>query len=237
MILLFTGIACGATAVFIPIYFIPLYLQFARGSTAISAGVHLLPYVIILVIFCIANGAIMSTTGYYQPWFLGGGILTIIGSALLYTIDENSSESRVYGYSVLSAVGGGSFIQAAFSVAQATVGKIMIPEAIGFITLGQLSGGTISLAIANTVFLNAAAKDIAHIVPQASRDTIFSAISGGDQGFLRSLSAAARKAVIHAIVDSMRQVWILAITAGALVVVASLGMKRERLFMKPGAAG
>lgn len=112
----------------------------------------------------------------------------------------------------------------------------MIPEAIGFITLGQLSGGTISLAIANTVFLNDAADGIAKVIPTASRDVIFGAISGADAAFLRNLTPLARRMVIHATVESLKKVYILTITAGALVTVASLAMKREKLFMKPGSA-
>ena len=237
MILLFAAIACGSTAIFIPIYFIPLFFQFVLNSSAISAGVHLLPFVVVLVIFCVANGAIMGATGYYMPWFLGGGIFTVIGSALLYTVNESSSSARVYGYSVLLAVGGGSFVQAAFSVAQAKVGQAKIPEAIGFITLGQLLGATVSLAIADSVFLNDAARGIAALDPTASQADIYAAISGAGSNLVQNLPPATRAAALHAIVSSMSKVYIMTMTAGALAVVLSLGMKREKMFMKAGAVG
>ena len=237
MLLLFASIACGSTSIFIPIYFLPLFFQFVQNSSAISAGVHLLPFVVLLVIFCVANGAIMGATGYYQPWFLGGGIFTVIGSALLYTVNETSSSSRVYGYSVLLAIGGGSFVQAAFSVAQAKVGPVKIPEAIGYITLGQLLGATVSLAIANSVFLNNAAKGIAAIIPSAPRAQIFGAISGAGSTFIKDLPADTQAKVLHAIVHNMSKVYILAITAGALVTVCSICMKREKMFMKAGGMG
>ena len=183
------------------------------------------------------NGAIMGATGYYMPWFFGGGVFTIIGGALLYTLDATSSSARVYGYSVILAVGGGSFVQAAFSVAQAKVGKIKIPEAIGFITLGQLLGATVSLAIADSVFLNDAARGIGALVPTASRAEIYQAISGAGSNLIQDLPAETRTKVLAAIVSSMSKVYILTITAGALVLVVSLGMKRERMFMKAGAMG
>ena len=237
MILLFCATACGSTAIFIPIYFIPLFFQFVLSSSAISAGVHLLPFVVVLVIFCVGNGAIMGATGYYMPWFLTGGIFTIIGSALLYTVDEFSSSARVYGYSVLLAVGGGSFVQAAFSVAQAKVGPVKIPEAIGFITLGQLLGATVSLAIADTVFLNDAARGIAAIVPTASQAEIYAAVSGAGSTLIQNLPPDTRAAALHAIVSSMSKAYIMTLTAGALVLVVSLGMKREKMFMKAAGAG
>ena len=179
----------------------------------------------------------MGATGWYYPWFFGGGVFTVIGSALLFTVTEASSAARVYGYTVILGVGGGAFVQAAFSVAQAKVGAVKIPEAIGFITLGQLLGATISLAIANSVFLNEAAKRIATIVPTAPPGQIQEAISGAGSTFIQNLDAQTRAAVLHAIVSSMSKVYILALTAGALVLLLSLGMKREKMFVKAGAMG
>lgn len=236
MILMFIATACGSSAIFVPIYFIPLYFQFVRNSSAIEAGVHLLPFVCILVFFCIANGGIMSATGWYFPWFLGGGIFTVIGMSLLYTVTESSSDTTVYGYSVLAAVGSGSFVQAGFSVAQAKVGAALIPEAIGFVTLAQLLGATVSLAIGDSVFLNEANNNIAAILPTTSRSDINGAISGASTTLLSSLDPETRANVIHGIVTAMSKVYILGITAGAAVTVAALAMRREKMFMKVGAA-
>lgn len=179
----------------------------------------------------------MGATGYYMPWFLCGGVFTVIGSALMYTVDEFSSSARVYGYSVLLAIGGGAFVQAGFSVAQAKVGQAKIPEAIGFITLGQLLGATISLAIADSVFLNDAARGIAAIVPTASQADIYAAVSGAGSTLIQNLPRDAQAAALHAIVSSMSKAYIMTMTAGALVLVLSLGMKREKMFMKAAAMG
>ena len=236
MILMFIATACGSSAIFIPIYFIPLFFQFTRDASAISAGVHLLPYVVVLVIFCVANGGIMSATGWYFPWFFVGGVFTIIGQSLMYTLNAESSESRAYGYSVLAAIGGGAFVQAGFSVAQAKVGKVKIPEAIGFITLGQLLGATVSLAIADAVFLNQASAGIQKILPDTPHTEIIATISGSGSSLFKTLDPATRAHVIDATVSSMSKVYILGITAGAIVFVASILMRREKLFMTAGAA-
>ncbi|KAL8979584.1 MAG: hypothetical protein Q9177_006103, partial [Variospora cf. flavescens] len=119
MLVLFVETACASTATFLPIYFIPLFFQFVRNDSALDAGVRLLPFVVFLVVVCVANGAIMSITGYYFPWYIAGGVFTLVGGALMYTVDNESSTARVYGYSILVAVGAGAFVQASFSVAQA----------------------------------------------------------------------------------------------------------------------
>lgn len=236
MLLLFASMASGSTATFIPIYFVPLFFQFVRNSSALAAGVHLLPFICLLVVFCIANGAIMASTGYYSPWYLFGGICTLIGEALLYTIKVSTSTSSVYGYTALAGIGSGAFIQASFSVAQAKVGKAQIPIAIGFITCAQISGGAIALAIANSVFLNKASDSIAALLPSVPTSEIQAAIAGAGSKFIKSLDRQTQTDVLEAIVSAMSRVWILGMTAGALVIVLSLLMRREKLFMKPGAA-
>ena len=204
MLSLFAATACGSTATFLPIYFIPLFFQFVRNASALDAGVHLLPFVCVLVFMCVANGGIMSATGYYMPWFLGGGILTVVGDALLYTVNESSSKSSIYGYTVLSGIGAGGFVQAAFSVAQARVKPESIPVAIGFITCAQVGGATISLAIANAVFLNGSTQGISKVLPDLPLRDIQAAIAGGSR-FVRTLDAGTRMEVIKAVVDNVSQ--------------------------------
>lgn len=238
MLVLFAETSAASTACFIPIYFIPLLFQFVRSDSALEAGVRLLPYVVFLVVMCVANGGIMSATGYYMPWYLAGGIFTVIGSALMYTVDQYSSVARVYGYTILLAVGAGGIVQASFSVAQAKVEPRMIPIAIGFITTAQLGGVAIALAIANSVFLNESSHAIAALLPDVPASQIQAAISGAGSEFLRNLTADMREKVLHAIVRAMSKVYVMDIVAGVLVILLSLLMKPgEKLFMKGAVVG
>jgi len=82
----------------VPTYYIPLYFQFVRGDSPLTAAVRLLPFIILMVFFGLATGALMSNFGYYMPFYLAGGILTTIGGALMsmYTV-----ESFIYTYHVI----------------------------------------------------------------------------------------------------------------------------------------
>lgn len=189
-----------------------------------------------MVFGCIVNGAVLSKYGYYMPWYLGGGILFVIGSALMYTVDSSSTAAQVYGFSLLLGVGVGAFCQTSFSVAQGTVKPSEIPSAVGFITCAQITGITISIAIANSVFLNGAEEGIAKLLPDVPRDQIQGAIAGVGSKFVQSLPAAVRQQVLDAIIEAMSKAYVLCITAGALAIVLSLFLKRERLFVAPGLA-
>jgi MFS family permease len=237
ILILFAMTAAGGTAVFIPIYMIPIFFQFTRSDSALEAGVRLLPLIFLMIFAVITNGAILSAYGYYMPWYTVGGIFCVIGGALMYTVDLSSSVSTIYGYTVFLGLGTGFFAQASFSVAQAIVEPDMVASAVGFITCAQVTGVTISLAIANSVFLNKSQTSIQAILPDVPLAEIQAAIAGAGSSFVASLSAATKIEVLEAIVSAMSKTYILVITAGAMVLVLSFAMKRERLFIAAGHAG
>ena len=182
------------------------------------------------------NGALLSKYGYYMPWYLAGGLLGVAGGALMYTVGEGTSTARVYGYTVLLGIANGLYSQASFAVAQASVEAHMIPSAVGFITCAQLGGGTIALAIANSVFLNEAQGPIMKILPQVPQQEVQSAIAAVGSSLVEGLDPATAVQVLEAIVAALSKTYILVITAGALVTALSLAMKKEKLFMASAGA-
>ncbi|ORY70428.1 putative MFS drug efflux transporter [Pseudomassariella vexata] len=237
VLLLFATTAASASAAFTPIYFVPLFFQFTRNDGALDAGVRLLPLIVVLVVFIFVNGALMARFGYYMPWYTVGGLFAVAGGALMYTVDQSTSESSIYGYTVLIAVGVGLWIQASFSVAQAVVDPESVPLAIGFITLAQFLGNTVSLAIANSIFLNESQTKIQRILADVPISEIQAAVQGTTGGFLQSLGPDVRARVLDAIISSIDRTYILVITSGALVTVLSFFMRKEKLFINAGAAG
>lgn len=81
--LLFVAAAGCNAAGFLPVYYIPIYFQFSRGDNALEAAVRLLPLIILLSATIMAQGFFMSKLGYYQPWYLAGGALLLVGDILL----------------------------------------------------------------------------------------------------------------------------------------------------------
>lgn len=73
----------AAFGCFICIYYLPLYFQFTRNATALWTSVHMLPFIMCLSACVLLNGAFMSKTGYYYPWYMFGSALQLIGGTLL----------------------------------------------------------------------------------------------------------------------------------------------------------
>ncbi|CZT07193.1 related to major facilitator (MFS1) transporter [Rhynchosporium agropyri] len=236
ILILFAMTAAGGCAVFIPIYMMPIYFQYTRGDSALDAGVRLLPFIFLMIFAVIGNGVFLSIYGYYMPWYTLGGIFVVIGGALMYTVDTKTATAAVYGYNILMGFGNGLYAQASFSVAQAIVEPELISSAVGFITCAQITGVTIALAIANSIFLNGSQEKISALLPMVPLKEIQAAIAGSGSEFVAKLSPELQKDVLHAIVDSMSKTYILVVTAGAVVIVLSAFMKRERLFMVAGGA-
>ncbi|GFF57324.1 putative HC-toxin efflux carrier TOXA [Aspergillus udagawae] len=236
VLILFASTAAAGASAFVPIYMIPLYFQFTRGDAALDAGVRLLPFIILMVATILTNGAFLSKFGYYMPWYTAGGLLALTGGALMYTVDLNTSTSRIYGYTVILGLGVGLWIQASFAVAQAVVEPKYVPAAVGFITLAQFAGITIVMAIANTIFLNEYLSSIPRILPNVPREEIEAAIQGTSD-LLDRLSSDVRTRVLEAIVSGISKSYALVIASGALVAVLSLLMKHERLFNVSAAVG
>ncbi|DAA72516.1 TPA_exp: putative MFS drug efflux transporter [Trichophyton benhamiae CBS 112371] len=234
--LIFLCGCCTSVCVTIPAYIIPLYFQFTAGDKSLESGVRLLPFVCLLVFSCVGGGILASRAGYYLPWYLAGGALCLVGSALMYTVNPGTAPGAIYGFSALIGLGSGMYLQLGHSVAQAKASLDKIPAAIAFTTTAQLNGMTIALVIAQCVFVNKAATGIAKVLPHESHSTIIDAITGTGSTFVHDLDPHTKAAVLAAIVSAIDKTYILCIVAGAATVLSTFGMKWERLFISAVAA-
>lgn len=144
----------AASCITVPTYMIPLYFQFISSDGALWSAIRLLPFIVPLVFTGVGGGFLLSRFPYYKPLYLVGGILSLVGSVLLYTIKPHTSFPIIYGYCVILGLGAGMYMQLGHSVAQAKVAPAQISAAITFTTSAQLNGLTFALAITECVFLN-----------------------------------------------------------------------------------
>ncbi|KAF4911203.1 Efflux pump patC [Colletotrichum fructicola] len=240
IILMFCITASGGCAIFVPVYFIPVFFQFTRGDSAIDAAVRLLPFIILAVFVTLLQGGVLShpSGGLYFPWFTVGGAIVVAASSLMYVVEPSTSTAWVYGASAMLGAGVGTFTQAGFSIAQASVPEEMAAVASSMMALAQTGGINIALAVGNAVFLNRAEKRLTEILPDTvPEEQIQLAIAGVGGDFVQTLPPDMQAEILDAIVEALNLPYILVIVAGAVVLVSSLLCKRERLFMKPAGGG
>jgi hypothetical protein len=204
------------------------------------AAVRLLPFICVTITFILLNGGLLPIVGYYMPWYLLAGIFMTAGGACMYKlVDYDTSPSRIYGYTVLLAIGCGSASQCGYGIASTKVKPDEIAAAIGFINIAQIGSIVISLTIAGTIFqsLSFHHLQLALAGHGFSESEIRGAIAGTQSAVFQQGSAEVKRLAIEAIIKAMNNVFILSISAGAVCIVAAMFMKREKVFMKAVSGG
>ncbi|KAK0630485.1 major facilitator superfamily domain-containing protein [Bombardia bombarda] len=231
-VLLFIVEAASSTTMFMHIYYIPIYFQFVHQDSAIQAAIRLLPFVIILVTINVIEGHFIGSIKYYMPVYTFGGILILIAGALEnHYLNAVTSKATIYGLTVLASIGTGLTIQLGYAVASLTVPPAEIGNALSMMNIAQVGATVICLVVAGQVYQSVAVENLTAALAGHgfTADEIAGSVTGAQSPLFAQLSGELRDAAINAIVGAMQRVFILIIVAGAVMIVASLGMKRERL--------
>ncbi|KAL6898485.1 major facilitator superfamily domain-containing protein [Trichoderma evansii] len=213
--------AASYSALYIPVYFIPIYFQFVQNDTALKAAVRLLPYLLVAVAFSLGSGYLLSKVKYYMPIYLISGILITIGGSFLYVyLKPETSTATIYGLDVILAVGVGLTMQIGYAVATLKVE----PDDMG--------GTTIALIISVLVFETAAVRNVSSVLAGQgfSKEQIQAAVAGAQSALFEQLSSDRKAKVILEITRAMQAPFILVIVSGAVLLVSVPFMKREKLF-------
>ncbi|KAG9499643.1 Efflux pump dep3 [Fusarium musae] len=198
------------------------------GDGALEAGVRLLPLIMFMVAVSMLNGFLMPKYGLIPFWYIGGSALALIGSALMYTIDDTTSNGKVYGYNILVGAGAGCYIVAGFAIMQSLVPTHEIANAVA-----QDLGMVIFLAVSGSLFHNVAVDKVGNALPSASETEIGNLIAGTSSAAFKALSEEEKAAVIPEIASAMKSIWAFFMAAAALsfvcacpLVTAKLGGKK-----------
>ncbi|KAI4199018.1 MAG: hypothetical protein LQ346_002650 [Caloplaca aetnensis] len=215
------AIFSAPAAVYIPIYYIPLFFQFARGESPVEAAVRLLPFVLVVATVSILNGVLMSKLGYYMPWFLGGSLLAVIGGALMYTVDTETTSSAIYGYTVLLGIGGGCLLMSAFGCVSAVVDASDVFNAIGVLSLVQCMGTTFFPAISGCIFQNLGVVYIRPYLPPdfTGKPTVI--LAGASRPEFQGLSEDLQAQIARAIISAMSNLYTMTIAVSGITAILS----------------
>ncbi|KAF2966206.1 hypothetical protein GQX73_g7374 [Xylaria multiplex] len=231
-VLLFLISICTNAAIFVPIFYIPIYFQFTRGDSALDAAVRLLPLIFVVTFAMLANGFLMARFGYAYPWYIFGSAVGLVGNVLLYTIDAETANANIYGYEVLLGLGIGACNQAGYAVIQTIVSPGDSSFAVPFMMMAQYTGITIGLSVSGALFVNKSLIGLRQLLPTFSDIELNSLISGTSGDGLDVVPVALRGQTIDILVNSLRDTFILSFVAAAVALVLSLFLKKEKAFQK-----
>ncbi|KAF6816604.1 major facilitator superfamily transporter [Colletotrichum musicola] len=213
-------------AAFFPlIYYLSLFFQAVKGDTAVQAGIKLLPLLLSCVVTSIVGGGLITAFSYYNPVVLPSMVMFTVGCGLITTLSLDSPTREWLGFQVLAGLGLGAGFQVPILVVQATLPLEDVPVASACVQLFQSLGGSIFIAVAQTVFQNGLIRGIERDAPQLDGQLFIN--SGASQ--IRSILAQlgqekALDAVLSAYLTGLRYSYFISVgcAAGTFVAAACL---------------
>ncbi|KZL76644.1 major facilitator superfamily transporter [Colletotrichum incanum] len=203
-------------------FYVPLYFQFVKGDGALDAGVRLLPLIMFMVAASMINGLLMPIYGFVSVWYIVGSSLALIGTALMYTVNETTPNSNIYGYNILIGTGAGCYVVAVFAIVQSLVPIHDIANAVGAMTISQDLGMVVFLAISSSLFHKVAVDRVSRALSNVSRTEIGNLIASTSSSAFQALSESDKALVIPEIAGAMTSIWIFFLAAAALSLVFSI---------------
>ncbi|GKT41336.1 efflux pump DEP3 [Colletotrichum spaethianum] len=210
-------------------YYIPLYFQFVKDDGPLQAGVRLLPLIMFMVVASMANGFLMPRYGLIPAWYIGGSCLAVVGTALMYTVNDTTSNAKIYGYNILVGTGAGCYIVAGFAIAQSLVPVHDIANAVGAMTISQDLGIVLFLTISGSLFHNVAVDKVGRALTGVSTTEIGNLIAGSSSNAFQALTDVEKALVTPEIASAMTSIWAFFLAAAALSVVWSVQLLKAKL--------
>ncbi|KAH8803640.1 putative efflux pump antibiotic resistance protein [Xylogone sp. PMI_703] len=239
LILLNIQTAVTIANIFVPLYFIPLYFQFVKGDSAIKAAVRLLPFILVFVTTTLLSGTLLPKINYYLFLYAISAIFMTVGGGLMYTVQIKTNPAKVYGYSVLLAIGSGLSSQAGYAIAGIKLASKGWPagdiqRSITLQNFWQIVSSLLALLVSGQIFQSLAAQNMSRALSgHGFSDTeIREAVAGLQSSLLESLNPDLTRKAVGAITEAIRPVYILNIVYGGICLLSAFLMKKEPLFPK-----
>lgn len=160
------GVAMFGATVYLSQYF-----QLARGMSPTEAGLMSIAMVGGLLVSSITSGRIISATGRWKKWLVGGMVLVIIGITLLGTIDASTSLVVVGLYMAITGVGLGATMQNLVLAVQNSTALEDLGAASSVVAMFRSIGGSAGIAALGAV--------LAHQVSAKVSDGVMALVQSG----------------------------------------------------------
>lgn len=179
--------------------FLPLYLHLGLGVPATQSGVVLLPLMLGLILTATLSGRLVSRTGRYKPFMLGGGATLLLAILLLTQLGPRTGPLDISWRVFLLGMGLGP-AQSLFSLAvQNAVPMDRIGVATSSAQFFRQIGATVGTAVFGAVLIAALAGGGRGGLSLDALEKM--ALSGGPGGGVHAVSPALRAAFTGAMID------------------------------------
>ncbi|CAK7234660.1 hypothetical protein SBRCBS47491_009023 [Sporothrix bragantina] len=212
---------CVGCSQYIYVYFLPVWFQSIKGSSAVQSGIQLLPLMLSMVLATIVGGFSTQKVGYYTPFAISGACLLAIGAGLLYTLEPNTSEGRWIGYQILYGFGMGLVFQAPNLAVQTVLPRRDVPIGTSLMFFSQLMGATIIVSIGENVLDNELVRKLSGL-PGFTPDLV---TSGGATSLLDALPASVRPQAVPLYNEALRTVFLIGVIVSCMATLGAASLE------------
>ncbi|KAK6330809.1 hypothetical protein TWF718_003008 [Orbilia javanica] len=157
-------------AFFTYMYYLPIYFQSVKGSSATKSGIQILPFLLSCILTSIVSGGLIAAIGYYTPFLIGGMFLFAIGAGLITTFNTDTHSGPAYwiGYQTLTGFGLGVGFQVPLLAVQTVLQIDDVPIGTAIIIFFQTLGAALFVAVSQSIFSNGLKHGLQEYLPDVS---------------------------------------------------------------------
>lgn len=210
--------ASVGAAFFSGIYFLPLWFQAVKGSSAVTSGIMNLPTLISVVLFSLVAGVIVSVVGYYTPFMLVSTVLMSVGYGLISTFKPDTGAGVWIGYQILAGAGVGFGMQQPLMAVQAVLSDKDLPTGTAVVVFTQTLGGSLFVSVSQNIFSNKLVEYVGDYAPGLDPSTVLSA---GATSIQKIIPSEFLNGVTLAYNDALMQTFLVSAAMAATSIVGS----------------
>ncbi|KAG8525408.1 uncharacterized protein KY384_009052 [Bacidia gigantensis] len=217
--------ACLGGAFFIMIYYVPIWFQAIKNTSATESGIRNLPMILALVLISIGSGIGVTLLGYYTPFMIIASILMAIGAGLLSTWTPNTGAAGWIGYQIVFGFGVGFGMQQALIAAQTVLPLKDIPIGTSIINFCLTLGGALFISVGQNVFTNRLITNLAASSSTVPPDLVLNTGATNLNKAVLQIDPGSYPAVRAAYNDALAQTFYVSVAMSALSIFGALGME------------
>ncbi|KAJ2079580.1 hypothetical protein H4R24_003675 [Coemansia sp. RSA 988] len=212
---------------FAPMFFIPIWYTIVKNSSAISAGLHLLPYLLSVSVVSVISGFLVTKTGRYREMVIFGTALFTLGCGLIILFDEDINMGQQIGFMIIMGVGLGFNIQTLLIVVQTSAPVEDMASATTLFLFTRSLGGSIGIAILQSILQNSIIPKLNYLSNKyPDYASVFSAALNDQSAIYKSdLPTNVRDQLVHDYVLALQKVFIATVPFVAMGFLMSLPLK------------
>lgn len=218
----FIGIAMFGSTVYLSQYF-----QLARGMSPTRAGLMSIAMVGGLLVSSIVTGKIISDTGRWKRWLVGGMVLVVVGLGLLGQIDDRTALVVVGAFMAVLGVGLGATMQNLVLAVQNNAKQSDMGAASAVVAFFRSMGGSIGVSALGALLNQQVADKVT-----SGLQAIGVTAAGGESHSIPDLSTLpgpVRAVFEHAFGASIGELFLVAMPFAVLALVCVLFIKEVPL--------